>query len=146
MPRATKDERDARDALILQLFLAGRSYRLIGKHVSLSVGMVHRIVSQQMRAAGKRREYIADNAYDVYRERLENLYAKAYARATDDKVKVTDQIKAMELCRRYLESMAKLDDVRAEVAPLPTTPLGGDDDDDEDDDGDELASWRRRHG
>lgn len=146
MPRATKEERDARDALVLQLFLAGRSYRLIGKHTRLSVGMVHRIIKTQMRAAAARRDYIQENAFDVYVERLEHLYAKAYARATDDTLKPGDQMKALELCRRFLDQLGRVQDVGGDVMPTMPQPPEGDGLDEDDDPDDELTAWRRSHG
>lgn len=146
MPRATKEERDARDALIMQLFLAGRSYRIIGKTTNVSVGMVHRIIKQQMREAAARREYIQENAFDVYVERLETLYARAYTKATDDKLKPADQLKALEACRRYLDMMGRVQDVGGDALPSPPPPDGEPGDEEDEEPEDELAAWRLSHG
>lgn len=145
MPRATREERDARDALILQLFLAGRSYRIIAKVANVNISLAHRIVQREMREAGKRRDYIQENAFDVYVERVEALYAKAYTRATDDKLKIADQLKALETCRRYLDMLGRVQGVSDDAGVAPPPPPADGEDDDEDPE-DELAAWRKSHG
>ena len=124
--------------MILQLFLAGQPYRKIAKAANISLGMVSKIVQAQMKLAAKRRDFLQENAYDVYMERLEDQYARAYARSTDTKLKPAE-------CRRLLDSMIRLSgagDAAEGLTPPGTTPAGDDDDDDEDDD--ELGAYRKR--
>lgn len=140
MPRQPKELRETRDALILQMFLAGIPYRQIAanKTVDLSVAGVHKVVSRQMQLSAQRRNYLADNALDVHIERLESLFAANYGKA------VGGEVKAAELCRRILDQLGRAHGIDGKaIADLPPPPPPGDEDDEDEDDGDELGRWRR---
>lgn len=149
MPRAlSKEEREARDALVLQMFIAGVPYRNIGKNprVQVSAPMVCKIVKREMAKGGERREYIAENAYQVHTERLESLYAANYATAVNSKAIPQDRIRAGLLCARLLEQLGKLHGLTEQAilgggAPTRLMDDGGDD---ETEDEDELSAYRKR--
>jgi hypothetical protein len=133
-----KEARETRDALILQMFLSGITYRAIARHdmVQLSVAGVHKVVSRQMQLSAQRRDFLADNALDVHIERLESIFSANYRKA------VTGDAKAGELCRRILDQLGRAHgiDGRGE-APMP--PPRDDDGDLEDEADDELGRYRK---
>lgn len=147
MPRAmSKAEREARDALVLQMFIAGWPYRRIGadSHINLSAVMVHKVVKREMAKGAARREFLGDTAYQVHTERLEAIYAANYATAVNQKANAAERIKAGELCRRLLDQLGKLHgltDSALSSGAMPTRLLddGGDDEVDEED---ELSAYR----
>jgi hypothetical protein len=127
------------------MFLAGVPYRDIGKNsmVQLSVGGVHKVIKRQMALSATRREFLADNAYDVHIERLESLFAANYQVAVNAKANPSERLKAGELCRRLLDQLGKVNEVGgfAGSAPPPSPDLGDDEDDDPNDD---LGAYRKR--
>lgn len=140
MPRATKEERETRDALVLRMFLAGIPYRDIGKNglVKLSAQGVHNVIKKQMKDSAKRRDFLSDNAFDVHVERLESIFAANYSKA------VSGDPKAGELCRRILDQLARVHGIIGSGSgEVPPPPRVEDTDDDEDSD-DELGEYRKR--
>lgn len=140
MPRAKGDERARRDALVWQMFLAGVSYREIGKNprVRLSCRGVELAVRRQMSGTAQRRNLLTDEAMAVHTERLESLFAAAYAKA------VTGNVRAGEQCRRLLDQMARVHGLYAGACENPM-PEDADDSDDVGADGlDDLQRFRLR--
>jgi hypothetical protein len=140
VPRVNADERARRDALVWQMFLAGVSYREIGKNprVQLSCRGVELAVRRQMSGTAQRRNLLTDEAMAVHTERLESLFATAYAKA------VSGNARAGEQCRRLLDQMARVRGLYAGPGERPAT----DDDDDSADVGedglDDLERFRLR--
>ncbi|VBA47922.1 hypothetical protein [Mycobacterium attenuatum] len=130
--------RQARDELALRLFLGGLPYREIGKHVDLSVGGVHKVVSRMLQRHAPRRELLLDEAVAIYLERLESLWAATYPRA------VKGDVRAVEACRRLLDQLGRAQGLygSAASAPLVRDDVPLPEDDGEPDD--ELEAWRKR--
>jgi hypothetical protein len=86
------------------MFLAGVSYREIGKNprVQLSCRGVELAIQRQMSRTAQRRDVLTDEAMAVHIERLETLFAGAYAKA------VSGDVRAGEHCRRLLDQMARV--------------------------------------
>lgn len=148
MPRVPAALRETRDALILRMFIAGMSYRDIGKHgmVGLSANGVHKVVKREMAKSALRREYIADNALDVHVERLETLLSANYGKAVDTKAPTNDRVKSAELVRRIITDLTRLQQIDLSTFGTPPAgPIGGSDDDD---DGEvtDLTEYRKRSG
>lgn len=139
MPRVSTAERERRDALILQLFLAGQSFRSIGRHerVQLSCRGVELAVKRQLAASAQRRAVLTDEAVAVHIERLESLFGVAYGDA------LRGNMRASEQCRRLLDSIGRLHGLVSGAERPPAEPPGDDDSDDGDDGEDELQRWRR---
>jgi hypothetical protein len=106
------------------MFLAGVSYREIGKNprVQLSCRGVELAVRRQMSGTAQRRNLLTDEAMAVHTERLESLFASAYAKA------VSGNVRAGEQCRRLLDQMARVYGLYAGAGERPAL-----DDDDQDD-------------
>lgn len=139
MPRVKAYERARRDALVWQMFLAGVSYREIGKNprVQLSCRGVELAIRRQMSRTAQRRHMLTDEAMAVHTERLESLFAAAYAEA------VSGDVRAGEQCRRLLDQMAHMHGLYA--GPGADFPAGGADDSDVGEDGlDDLERFRLR--
>ena len=140
MARATtKEQREARDATILQLFLSGYSEREIARHprIQLSGGRVHMIIVEQLEKAGERFGLISEKALIVYSERLEMLIRAIWNRAYSEQ-----DPKAIEVARRLLEQQSRLYQISEEGRGMPQAPMG---DNELADDVVELQQWRARH-
>lgn len=137
----SRDERLARDALILRLHLAGVSYRDIGKRAGLSVSVVHKVVRRELAKASQRRDDLEDEATTAHLERLDTLLAAQWPKA------LQGDVRAAETCRRLLDSAARVQGLNTSVAER-LAPMGGvdvgDDDDDEDGGLDDLERYRQR--
>jgi hypothetical protein len=135
----TKEERENRDALILQLFLSGWSEREIGRQqrINLSGSRVHRIIHAELEKAGERFGLISEKALIVYSERLEMLIRAIWGRAYGDK-----DPKAIEVARRLLEQQSRLYQISDENRGMPLPPMG---DNEFSDDVADLQAWRNRH-
>ena len=99
------------------MFLAGVSYREIGKNprVQLSCRGVELAVRRQMSGTAWRRNLLTDEAMAVHAERLESLFAAAYAKA------VTGEVRAGEQCRRLLDQMARVHGLYAGAGDKPVS-------------------------
>jgi hypothetical protein len=142
VPRVSTEERSRRDALIWQLFLAGVSYRQIGKNprVQLSCRGVELAVRRQISGTAERRNLLTDEAMAVHTERLERLFATAYGDA------VRGNLRAGEQCRRLLDQMARVHGLYAGAAER-SAPEDANDSDDVGEDGmDDLQRYRLRCG
>lgn len=141
MPRLNAADRERRDTLVFQMFLSGMSYRSIGRHerVGLSCRGVDLVVRRQLSASAQRRAVLTDEAIAVHVERLESLFSAAYADA------VRGNHRAGELCRRLLDSIARVQGLLDGAERPPAEPPADVDDDCEvDEDGlDALERYRR---
>ncbi|MGV0161357.1 hypothetical protein ACRU3B_18185 [Mycobacterium colombiense] len=137
--RLSGDERVARDTLVLRMYLAGVTYRDIGRKVGLSVGGVHKVIKRQLRQSADRRDDLADDAVESYLARMEALLAANWGKALRGDTRSLDQ------CRRMLDSMARVQGIVPSLAERVLPERIRDDDDRGDDDGDdELEAWRKR--
>jgi hypothetical protein len=122
----TTDEREERDQRILQLFLAGATYRQIAAAVDLSsTQSVHEIVRRELSEAGRRRSVLLEEAKSIYQERSEALFKAHWGAA------LRGDHKSAEICRRLLDQQARLFGI---AAPEPEV----------EDEPDELAKLRSR--
>lgn len=135
----TRDQREVRDGLILNLFLSGWSEREIAKHprIALSSPRVHHIIVEQLGKAAERFGLISEKALIVYSERLEMLLKAIWNRAVGDK-----DPKAIEVARRLLEQQSRLYQISDDRMAMPLAPMG---DNELSDDVADLQRWRERH-
>lgn len=135
----TKEQRETRDANILQLFLSGYSEREIAKHprIELTGARVHQIIVEQLEKAGERFGLISEKALIVYSERLEMLIRAIWNRAYAEQ-----DPKAIEVARRLLEQQSRLYQISDERMGMPMAPMG---DNEIADEVVELQRWRERH-
>lgn len=140
--RLTREQRNARNALIMKFFLAGVSEREIGEHhsVGLDQSMVHRIIKQSIQDAADHRELLSDQALAIYVDRLEALLRAAWPKA------LTGDAKGIEVARRLMEMYGRLygleDEARGQLMP----PIGAESElEGVIEPGDELAQYRSRH-
>jgi hypothetical protein len=130
---ATRSEREARDALILRLHLAGIGYRDIGRRAGLSLGAVHKVVKRELAKAADRRDDLEDDAITMHLERLDSLYAVNYAKAAQG------DTRSAEVCRRILDSMARVQGLNTSVAERLAPERNDPDFDDDLDDGEGMV-------
>lgn len=138
-PQLSRDERERRDGIILNMFLSGATERDIAKSrsVNLSPSRVHRIVVEQLEIAGERFGLISEKALIVYSERLEMLLKAIWPSAIGDK-----DPKAIEVARRLLDQQAKLYQISDERTSMPMAPMG---DNELSQDVMDLREYRDRH-
>lgn len=133
-------DRGERDQKVLQLFLAGATYRAIGAAVDLrSTQSVHRIVQRELSSAARRRALLTDEALAVYQERVEALFRAHWGPA------LRGDHRSAEICRRLLGQQASLyglDDLVVEKSSSPTLGENGSGLDDDKDPPDELSRLR----
>ncbi len=103
VPRADTDVRASRDAWVMRQFLAGQSYREIGKHpkVKLSAKGVGNVVNRHLAEANPRHNPIAQQGAQVYIERLEMLLRVAWPQA------LRGDLRAVMVCLRVLKQEAR---------------------------------------
>lgn len=132
-------DRGERDQKVLQLFLAGATYRAIGAAVDLrSPQSVHRIVQRELSSAARRRALLTDEALAVYQERVEALFRAHWGPA------LRGDHRSAEICRRLLGQQASLyglDDM-VEKSSSPTLGANGSGLDDDKEPPDELSRLR----
>jgi hypothetical protein len=135
----TKEQRERRDALIMQFFFAGWSEREIARHhsVGLTPGRVHQIIDEQMKGLAGRHDLLSDQALPMYIERLETLLKATWPKA------VSGDLKAVEVARRLLEQQARLWNLEEE-GKLPAIPPVSDQELEDDEQLDQLAKYRAR--
>lgn len=146
--RLSRSEREQRDARVLELFLAGLTYREIGAATGFrSASGVHRVVQRELAAGASRREVLTDDAFVLWQERTEGLLAAHWERAT--RVDGPDH-RSAELCRKLLGQQARVYRAGEVVDPLPaataTLPTSDDGDEGGDDDLSRLRAKRNRTG
>lgn len=140
--RLTPKERQARDSLILDLFVAGNEQQKIATHpqVNLTEARVSQIIRAELDRCAKDHILRNTNAMTIYMARMEYLVRKAMGHVEDG------ELKAIEVGRRLMADQAKIYDlVEDRISAGPTPPMG----DAELDDGDpldELAVYRAQRG
>jgi hypothetical protein len=122
MPRVSSEERVARDALVLRMFLSGASLREIARHpnVKLSKRGVELAVERQLAADGPHRRVLAASAESVYIQRLELLLRSSMPRA------LAGDLRAVEQCRKLLVAEARFYGLYDVVDDLPASDDGAD--------------------
>jgi hypothetical protein len=124
------DDKEERDQRILQLFLAGATYRQIAAAVGLSsTQSIHEIVRRELADAGRRRSVLLEEAKSIYQERSEALFKAHWGAA------LRGDHKSAEICRRLLDQQSRL------FAPAAESVKPSDDAEDEPD---ELSKLRAR--
>jgi hypothetical protein len=127
-------ERAQRDALALQLFIAGATYQQIADRIGLkSRSAVHHIVQRELGEANERRKLLTDEAFSMFQERTERLFQAHWGLA------LKGDHKSAAICQRLLAQQSRLYGLDAEPAvPLPAVEL------DDEEELDELAQLRSR--
>jgi predicted transcriptional regulator len=126
-----KSEREARHDLILNLRQAGVPYRDIARRVGLSKSMVHKMVKRQLAEDTEREEDLEDVSTTEHVGRLQALRRAVWAKA------LKGDFRAVELCRRLLDSEARVKGLNTSVAERLKPYRDDDDNADFDDDFDE---------
>lgn len=144
--RVTRARRDIR---VLNLFIAGSTYKQIGDHpeINLSPAQVHRIVTRELAKAAKRREVVADEALALFIERSEALLKAHWPRA------LRGDYKSSVIVDRQLSRQARLFGLVDGMGNGGGTGAGEPPEDSEADaeDGEtesvtDIDKYRRRHG
>lgn len=136
----TAEQRAKRDIRVLDMFLAGATYRQIATAVGLkSHSAVHNIITRELQKSAVRRGLLTTNAAAVLIERTEALYRANVTNA------LRGDYKAAVICDRMLARQSRLFGLDAAGGAMPPTndpddPVGEDDEEG----GDELAQFRRR--
>lgn len=144
-PKLTEDQRELRNAQILQMFIAGKSEMEIAKAVDTDRSLVNRLLKDALKETAQHRELLSNQALSVYVTRLETLIEAAWAKVEEG------DLKAIEVARRLLEQQAKLYGLAGSAAPTratntnPNPPLSDQQLEDPDEPEDELAAYRQRH-
>lgn len=141
-PKLTPEQRELRNAQILQLFISGKSELEIAKAVDTDRSLINRLLKDCLKETAQHRELLNNQALSVYVTRLETLIEAAW-----EKVEEGD-LKAIEVARRLLEQQAKLYGLAgsggsSSRSPIP--PLSDQQLEDPDEPGDELEAYRQRH-
>lgn len=138
-PGETADDRARRDFRIMALLVAGNSEADIARAVGVTRARVNQVVKRELQGAARHRQLLADQALSIYTTRLETLMKAVWPKVAQQ------DLKAIEVARRLLESQARLYGIGADKAdtlpPMgeneivdPTTP----------DPRDELSKFRAR--
>lgn len=143
-------ERLERDMKAVRLFIAGKSFRAIQEACGYNtLAACHKAVRREMQKS-ERRDLLRDQAFDVYLERLEALWAAHYPRA------VAGDTRSAEHCRRVAQQEARLFGLEPAAGSRagggdPPDPDGNEDDESTDGNGDatgdnvsDLDEWRSR--
>jgi len=134
----TRKERQQRDALILDLFVAGHSQKTIGANaqVNLTDARVNQIIKAELERCAADHILRNANAMTIYMARMEHLVKKAMSHVDNN------DLKAIEVARPLMTDQAKIYDMVDErLSAGPTPPMS----DAELDDGDvldELSAYR----
>ncbi|MFD7247787.1 hypothetical protein ACFV6Y_38300 [Streptomyces massasporeus] len=148
-PTPSRAERAKRDAQVLQLWLAGHSYRAIGDSLGMSHTNVDKVVRREMAKAEKRRDALADEALGVFIERSEALFAAHFKHA------LKGDYRSSVICDRVMARQARLYGLMGDGGsgagrrPIePDEPDGPLDEGEADSDEvvTKLDGWRRRSG
>ena len=148
--RLSRSEREQRDARVIELLLAGLTYREIAGATGFrSVSGVHRIVQRELAEGATRRDVLTDDARALFIERSEGLLRAHWDRATRGE---NPDHRSAELCRKVVFQQARMLGLGQDLGqPLPaaTTTLpdqNAADDDEGDDDLSRLRAKRNRTG
>jgi hypothetical protein len=140
-PAETKEEREQRNVIIFQRFLAGHSEREIGRSVGLTGQRVHQIIQAELKNAARHRDLLTNEALAVYTTRLETLLKAVWPKV------LAQDLKAVEVARRLMEQQARLYDFQEQPSAIP--PIAEqellDDVDGKGQPVDELTRFRMKH-
>jgi hypothetical protein len=138
MATMKRAERERRDAQVLQLFLAGESYRSIAETVGLgSKSTVGQIVERELGSTGDKRELLSDEARSVWLERLEQVWRANWSKASKgDRDAITE-------CRRLLGQWVSVFGLSRPVTLADTGRLEVDAEPERDDDNDPMDELAR---
>ena len=135
----TPKQRQIRDTLIIDLFVAGHQQQVIAARldVALTEARVSQIIKRELERAAKDHILRNTNAMTIYLARMEFLVREAIAHVEGG------ELKAIEVTRRLMADQAKINDLAEDRIPTagPVPPMG----DVELDDGDpldELSAYR----
>ena len=119
----TREERAARNELIMNYFLAGRTQQWIAQHpkVQLRQETVWGIIHTELQNMAKRQGLLTPDALTIYVGRLEMLIGQAFPRALQGDPKM------IEVGRRLLEQYARLYDLAPEQRSAVMLPPMSDD-------------------
>lgn len=133
-------ERKTRDEEILRLFMAGASYAMIARQVSMTQTRVDQIIKRELSAAARRRTLLTDKALEIHMERTERLFQAHWLLA------LKGNHRSADLCRKMLNDNAKLQALYPDTTPLPapTGKLDGGNDDQGEEPMNELDRLRAR--
>jgi hypothetical protein len=122
---AASDKRQARDDDILRLFIAGATYRQIGRALNTSIATVSRVVVKKLAEGQTRRDLLSDQALSVHTERTERLFQAHWQKA------LAGDHRSAEICRRILAQQERTREAAwgAAALPAPTQTLTEGDDD-----------------
>ncbi|OBF77086.1 hypothetical protein A5751_23190 [Mycolicibacterium fortuitum] len=130
---------------MLQMYIAGATYRDIGERLAMSHTNVDKVIRREMAKAAKRRDLLADQALATFVERTEAIFKAHFPNA------LRGDYKASVICDRILARQARLygltDGGGAATVMGPDdedtdpTLLGGGEDKE---DVTRLDEWRRR--
>jgi hypothetical protein len=134
VPRVSATQRRARDAMILQEFLAGASYREIGRdpRVNLSAQGVANVVNEALSEGAGSVDLLREHAATIYAERLEMLLSAVWEPA------LAGDCRATELALRILDQQGRFYRIKDRLnAVRPASHIDGEPED-------ELARYRAR--
>jgi hypothetical protein len=133
----TAAQREARNQVILNLFLAGYPQRAIAARpqVKLAERTVNGIIRRELDRATKDHVLRNENAMIIYLARLEQLVRAAFEHVNDG------DLKAIEVTRRLLREQADVYGLADADARSPLPPMG-DNELDQAEPADELARYR----
>ena len=144
-PKLTPEQRELRNAQILQMFIAGKSEMEIAKACDTDRSLVNRLLKDALKDTAQHRELLNNQALSVYVTRLETLIEAAWVKVDEG------DLKAIEVARRLLEQQAKLYGLAGSGGPSRVGPSGAipplsdQQLEDPDEPEDELAAYRQRH-
>jgi hypothetical protein len=138
-PRLTPAQREKRDNLILDLFLAGHSQRDIAANAQVKLSHYHvgRIIRTELERATKDHILRNENAMIILLARMESLVRKALEHVE------TGDLKAIEVARRLLREQIDVYGL-ADVVRAPIPPMNDNDIEVDGPQLDELARYRQQ--
>ena len=130
-------EREARNVLILDLFLAGDTQRNIAanKQVQLTVSRVNEIIKAELDRCTRDHILRNENAMIIYLARMEMLVREALGHVNGG------ELRAIEVARRLMADQAKIFELADEISAGPVPPIG-DSELEGEEPPDELARYR----
>jgi predicted XRE-type DNA-binding protein len=133
----TPAQREGRDRLILDMFLAGKSQQEISIHpqVKLTQARVSQIINAELEQATKNQIVRNENAMTIFMARMERLVSAAMDHVDEG------ELKAIEVARRLMMDQAKIFEL-ADAGSGPVPPLS--DEELDEDPIDDLAKYRQR--
>jgi hypothetical protein len=126
---------------ILMLIIAGNSEAETARAVGVTRARVNQVVKRELQGAARHRRLLADEALSIYTTRLETLMKAVWPKV------LQQDLKAVEVARRLLESQARLYGIDAESrteAPMGDQEIPDEDTPKRSDPVVEMAKYRAR--